>query len=258
MWKATGWLVGLCAVVVTVFGANTAWADAWDHVHLIASDTKAAAEWYAKHFDGKVTKAGQFDAVLIGGQLIKFKKGSGEVKGSVGSAADHIAISVADFQAKVTALREAGLDVKSISRRVKDVATLTDPWGTKVEVVLDEDHQGLHHVHLRSLQPLAAARWYESTFAGGELTRFRGVPHLPAVRYGKVMVVIQQGRADTAPTDGRAIDHIALSVDDFDAAVAKLKAKDTTFLVEPMQSGDSRIAFIEGPDGVKVELVGKG
>jgi len=34
-----------------------------------------------------------------------------------------------------------------------------------------------------------------------------------------------------------------------------LKALDVKFVVEPTKSGDHMIAFVEGPDGVKIEIV---
>ena len=67
--------VALCTSVC----AGTAVADTWDHLHLTVSDTADAAKWYAKNFDGKVTKSGPFDAVLFGSNLVKFRSAKGEV-----------------------------------------------------------------------------------------------------------------------------------------------------------------------------------
>jgi hypothetical protein len=50
-------------------------------------------------------------------------------------------------------------------------------------------------------------------------------------------------------------DHIALSVSDLDAWVAKLRSERVTFLEEPYSLGDTRAAMIEGPSREALELV---
>lgn len=42
---------------------------------------------------------------------------------------------------------------------------------------------------------------------------------------------------------------IALEVDDFDAAIAALRAAEVRFFVEPMDSGMCRMAIVADPDG---------
>jgi 4-hydroxyphenylpyruvate dioxygenase-like putative hemolysin len=50
-------------------------------------------------------------------------------------------------------------------------------------------------------------------------------------------------------------DHIALSVTDLDAWVAKLRGEGVTFLTEPYPLGDTRAVMIEGPSREALELV---
>jgi hypothetical protein len=50
-------------------------------------------------------------------------------------------------------------------------------------------------------------------------------------------------------------DHIALSVTDLDAWVAKLRAEGVRFLEEPYRLGDTRAVMIEGPSRLALELV---
>ncbi|MDR0575996.1 MAG: lactoylglutathione lyase [Candidatus Accumulibacter sp.] len=63
--------------------------------------------------------------------------------------------------------------------------------------------------------------------------------------------------ASYAPGDG--FGHIALSVDDAYAACAQVKAKGGKVTREagPMKHGTTVIAFVEDPDGYKIELVQK-
>ena len=54
---------------------------------------------------------------------------------------------------------------------------------------------------------------------------------------------------------GQLYDHIALSVTDLDAWVAKLRGEGVTFLGEPYQLGETRAVMIEGPSREAIELV---
>jgi catechol 2,3-dioxygenase-like lactoylglutathione lyase family enzyme len=52
------------------------------------------------------------------------------------------------------------------------------------------------------------------------------------------------------------VEHIGLTVDDVDAAVAELRAKGAEIAIGPLtRDPGTRLAFIRGPDAVMVELV---
>jgi lactoylglutathione lyase len=59
---------------------------------------------------------------------------------------------------------------------------------------------------------------------------------------------------------GTGFGHIAIGVDDIYAACAALKAKGVTIVREPgpMKHGGSVIAFIEDPNGYRIELIQTG
>jgi catechol 2,3-dioxygenase-like lactoylglutathione lyase family enzyme len=51
------------------------------------------------------------------------------------------------------------------------------------------------------------------------------------------------------------LDHFGVAVDDMDAAASALKEKGVRFVVEPLQVRPGlRIAYIEAPDKVRIEL----
>jgi 4-hydroxyphenylpyruvate dioxygenase-like putative hemolysin len=54
---------------------------------------------------------------------------------------------------------------------------------------------------------------------------------------------------------GHVYDHIALSVSDLDAWIAKLRGEGVTFLEEPYALGKTRAVMIEGPSREALELV---
>ena len=93
-------------------------------------------------------------------------------------------------------------------------------------------------------------------YPGGEFT-------LAFVGYGEeseaaVLELTHNWGVDTYDL-GNAYGHIALEVDDIYATCAEIKAKGGTVTREPgpMKHGTTVIAFIEDPNGYKVELIQK-
>jgi len=117
------------------------------------------------------------------------------------------------------------------------------------------------HIHLRSPDPEATARFYESML-GAEVVR--------TVQEGKPRIDLKLGGANifiapVAPGSGvnpppvtpyQGLDHFGLSVSGIDAIVAELKAKGVEFTMEPTTIRPGvRIAFLRGPQGVSIELL---
>ena len=101
---------------------------------------------------------------------------------------------------------------------------------------------------------MGTADWYTTVF-GGEPAKFKNAAGLKAIRYGSMYLFVQSAVGAVASTQGRSVDHLGWRFKDFDATVKRLKGLGVKFLVEPTKSGDHMIAFIEGPDGVKIEVV---
>jgi lactoylglutathione lyase len=117
------------------------------------------------------------------------------------------------------------------------------------------------HIHLRSPDPEATAKYYETMF-GAEVLR--------TMQQGKPRIDLKLGGADifiapVAPDSGinpppvtpyQGFDHFGLSVTGIDAVVAELKAKGAVFAMEPTTIRPGvRIAFLRGPQGVSIELL---
>lgn len=118
------------------------------------------------------------------------------------------------------------------------------------------------HIHLRSPDVEATARWYEEMF-GAEIIRSvqsDGKPRLD-LKLGGVAVFIAQvpeGGAVAEPpqTPHLGLEHIGLRVEGIDQAVAELKRKGAEFTVEPRTIRPGvRIAFLRGPQNVSIELL---
>ena len=255
----------IAVFVATVMGlpAIAAAAD-YHHMHLVAPDAKAAAAWYIEHMGCE--DFGREGACQVGTtQFIWFERDP--QGGSVGTGVNHIGFSFSDLAAKMAGWQAAGLDIDNPDEPIRDIpglfklAFLTDPWGTRIEVVEDQEWPGFHHIHLSSPDPEGTLAWYQNIF-GGESDSLKG--RINGVRYGGVWLLVSQLREGTlAATQGRAIDHLGWGFPDLDAAAAIIKSKGVDFAMEPRPftnplGQEMKISFVIGPDDVRIEIVQPG
>lgn len=245
-----------------VFADVEAWAQTEvlplvDHVHLAAPDPAQAVEWYRTQFGGEPMKEAA-DRLLFAKTRVIFQRNEKALP-SAGGSVDHIGFSVPDIDATMKALEAAGA---KITQPVKDVnglfklAFVEDPWGTRIEVVQDPEFPGLHHIHLRGADPAAILAWYQQQFAAGVAGKLKD--RIDGLNFGGVWLLVQRG--DAAPSRGRAIDHIGFRPVNVDAFVAGVKGRDIPVMTEPrpltLTDGTTvRLAFIEGPEQIRLELV---
>ncbi len=120
-----------------------------------------------------------------------------------------------------------------------------------------------NHLHFRSEDPDAAAKWYCDNF-GAKITSERPLSTTKSIQLelsGHHLMTIS-GRAEgedpvagsTEPRYG--LDHFGFETDDLEGLAAQLKANGVKFNCEPwtMPSG-SMVAFVVAPDEVSVELI---
>ena len=120
------------------------------------------------------------------------------------------------------------------------------------------------HVHLVAKDPKATAGWYVEKL-GGEILRsveVKGAPQVYVSIAGAMVIVRGQRPAETAnarPGLQWGVDHFGLRVKgDFDAFCAGLRGKGVTFSLDPTDFNPAtRIAFINAPDGVSIELLNR-
>ncbi len=128
------------------------------------------------------------------------------------------------------------------------------------------------HIHIISEDPESAAAWYADVL-GGEISgvfEIRGAPQI-AVVFDGVTILIRGQRAGEQPSRPKNlqsfndfVSHNAWGTDHFAFTVHgelaefcdNLRQRGATFAVEPHEfAPGSRIAYLEAPDGVSVELV---
>jgi catechol 2,3-dioxygenase-like lactoylglutathione lyase family enzyme len=160
------------------------------------------------------------------------------------------------------------------------------PDDALVEYAGNHPAERFNHVHMFQDDPFCAQLWYQRhlnapVFAGRTpqtpLTEATcTVPRGPdrswpaleqqgmfrspsaAVVFGDVALswYMRQGDRPLASSRGHLYDHIALSVRDLDAWIAKLRAEGVRFLeAQPYKLGATRAVMIEGPSREAIELV---
>lgn len=256
-------MIRILTILVVAFFANIVWAAApYDHVHLTATNAREAVNWYSKHFGGTPGSFNRGDAdvveyptdrVFYGDLSIIFFERE-PTGGSVGTGVDHIGFSMANVEeVAMNVLADGGQQVGDfVEFKGMKIAFVLDPWGTKIELIDDPDTRGLHHIHLFSPQPQDTLAWYQDIF-GGEIVQWNGV--LPAINYSNVWLMAAQTTENIAPTQGRAMDHLGWASSSLDEFGQNLMLNDVEFSMEPRSFRGIRISFIEGPDGVRIEVV---
>lgn len=115
------------------------------------------------------------------------------------------------------------------------------------------------HLHLRSSDAVAAAAFYVDTFGAREVGR-EGSPIVTRMILDLcgITLFIEHAPDANPPAKplNRGIEHIGLAVDDIEEAVSALKQRGIVFVIDitDVRAG-LRTAFLDGPDGVRIELL---
>jgi len=161
-------------------------------------------------------------------------------------------------------------------------AYMRGPDGALIEYQGNMPAERFNHVHMYQEDPFCAQLWYRKhlnaptppaavlrTEADCKVPRGadRSWPALEkqgmfrnpttGVIFGDVSMnwYMRQTGKPLAPTRGHLMDHVALSVGNLDAWVAKLRSEGVKFLEQPYKLGDTRAVMIEGPSREALELV---
>lgn len=116
------------------------------------------------------------------------------------------------------------------------------------------------HIHYRTLNAAASARFWTEIFGATETARVVANGNLRVVLdlAGLAVFVeeVPEGTGAPPPAPYLGLEHLALLVDDLDAAVADLTAKGAR-LSRPVASPRPgvRMCFVAAPDGAEVELL---
>ncbi len=119
-----------------------------------------------------------------------------------------------------------------------------------------------NHIHLLTRDPKATAQYYHRMFGAKiiESTQSDGKPRIDLELGGASIFILRVPPEQETPVSPSGpylgLDHFGLRVNNLDEAVADLKAKGAEFAVEPKTIRPGvRIAYVRGPENVRIELV---
>ena len=123
----------------------------------------------------------------------------------------------------------------------------------------------INHVHIRSVDPSASAAWYEQHFGARKLFEAEVMPGTITIGMevgGPVRLNISS-QAPGSPED-RAVaelnrlglEHFGFATEDLESDLERLSAAGVRVVLPlTVVGGGTRLAYIEGPDDVLIELV---
>ena len=123
----------------------------------------------------------------------------------------------------------------------------------------------INHVHIRSKKPEQSAIWYEKYFNAKTISSREVIPGTITITMeagGETRLNISSqpsGSSDaTVPAELNTLglEHFGFGTDDIDSDLAKFKDSGIRIVLpSTIIPGGAKIAFIEGPDKVLIELV---
>jgi catechol 2,3-dioxygenase-like lactoylglutathione lyase family enzyme len=259
------------------------------HLHLNTTDPKAAIDFYTSKFDCEKAKfAGVMDAVWAQKSWLLFAKVNQTPALDFTSAIWHFGWGAEDMKATYEKQVAMGTKFFTPITDISDIggqagatgrffyAYVQSPDNALIELNTANHHR-FGHLHLFSADPIAAGQWYMKYFgARGRVSPsrepriYRDVQIGPSaslvsdnvniiiypVEYTKKVYADQwKGKTELESTKGKAVDHIGFSFDNLDDALAKMRKDGVKVTMEPRTAGKLKVAFIEGPDKIRIELI---
>jgi predicted enzyme related to lactoylglutathione lyase len=258
------------------------------HLHLNSTDPKAAIEFYTTKFDAeKASFKGLIDAVWTQKSWILIQKVAAAPPSEVVSTIWHFGWGAEDMKATYQKQLDSGTKFATPITDISDIgggtqmsvffyAYVLGPDSALIELNTAQHHH-FGHIHLLSENPVAAGEWYAKHFgvksrSTAQARMYRGVQIAPSASFmmDDVNVIIYpveyartskmpgwEERKAFEPSKGRVVDHIGISVENLDDAIARLRKEGVTVTDEPrsIAGGKVKFAFIEGPDKMRIEII---
>lgn len=107
------------------------------HFYLPEDQVEAARDWYVERFGAVPGMRWRYLAADLPGMNLNFSAATGPQQPTRGRSPDHIGFEIAGLEDFCRELEADGVDFDQPYRRISPalaVATLTDPWGTTIEL----------------------------------------------------------------------------------------------------------------------------
>jgi catechol 2,3-dioxygenase-like lactoylglutathione lyase family enzyme len=258
----------------------------FEHVGVRVRDVDASLGFYRDILGGEVVRSGiisgsgvRLEYVQIGQAIVELLGPHTDRLGY-----DHIAFDVEDIDAAYRDLSAAGfafpVPPKTAGSGIGRIAFLEDPEGLRLELLaqprpakpvselaMNPHLKSFDHVQVRVTDLGRARRFYQDRFDGrlikdygsmGEGTRFQFV-QCGTIQERRPLIELTH-HPDWKPGDSPRLGHIALVVDDVQAATEDLRDRgaDVEFGTRPMTTAPARKSMLRDPDGNRVELIDRG
>jgi glyoxylase I family protein len=115
--------------------------------------------------------------------------------------------------------------------------------------------KGLEHTAIASPDPEKLARWYVDHLGFIINYTYAGNYFVKAANGTMLEIIPSEGPAAPQKMKDPGIRHLAIQVDDFDAAHAKLKQLRVKFVTEPYATQGNRLVFFADGDGNFLHLI---
>ena len=115
--------------------------------------------------------------------------------------------------------------------------------------------KGLEHTAIASPDPRALANWYVDTLDFVINHEYDGNFFVRAKNGAMLEIIPSEGARAPQKMRDPGIRHLAVEVDDFDAAHAALKQRGVHFLTDAMNNQGNRLVFFSDLDGNILHLI---
>ena len=118
-----------------------------------------------------------------------------------------------------------------------------------------------HHIHHETTDVDATAAFYQKNFDAQltERVERNGVQWARLTIGGASLNVTDRGKLDVPLGVIHGLDHFCLRTSDFEETIATLRANGVHFFTEPKSPRPgTHIAFVSGPDNMKIEILQTG
>ena len=123
----------------------------------------------------------------------------------------------------------------------------------------------INHVHIRSADPSASADWYTEHFGAKKVSEREVMPGTVTISMDmgspvrlniSSQVAGSSGERATAELNRLGLEHFGFDVEDIESDIDRLSAAGVRIVLPITEvTGGAKLAYIEGPDDVLIELV---
>lgn len=114
---------------------------------------------------------------------------------------------------------------------------------------------GIEHFAIASPNPKRLAEWYVNNLEFQITFEYAGNYFVEAADGSLIEIIPAEGERAQATLRTPGMRHIAIAVEDFEAAYSQLQQQGVTFAGEPYSNQGNRLVFFTDPDGNLVHLI---